>query len=49
MTIVGGDGYVLKFVPGYREDRSFHELRVETSRRQVELHYRIGYLADPSK
>jgi VWFA-related protein len=45
-----GDGYVLTFVPtGYREDGSFHELRVETSRRQVELHYRIGYVADPSK
>lgn len=45
-----GDGYVLTFVPtGYREDGSFHELRVETSRRHVELHYRIGYVADPSK
>ena len=45
-----GDGYVLTFVPtGYREDGSFHELRVETSRRQFELHYRIGYVADPSK
>lgn len=45
-----GDGYVLTFVPtGYREDGSFHELRVETSRRHVELHYRMGYVADPSK
>jgi VWFA-related protein len=45
-----GDGYVLTFVPtDYREDGSFHQLRVETSRRQVELHYRIGYVADPSK
>jgi VWFA-related protein len=45
-----GDGYVLTFVPaGYREDGSFHQLRVETSRRNVELHYRIGYVADPSK
>ena len=44
------DGYVLTFVPaGYREDGSFHELRMETSRRNVELHYRIGYVADPSK
>lgn len=44
------DGYVLTFVPtGYREDGSFHELRVETSRPRVELHYRIGYVADPSK
>jgi len=44
------DGYVLTFAPtGYREDGSFHELRVETSRRNVELHYRIGYVADPSK
>lgn len=44
------DGYVLTFVPtGYREDGSFHELRVETSRRRVELHYRMGYVADPSK
>jgi VWFA-related protein len=44
------DGYVLTFVPtGYREDGSFHQLRVETSRRNVELHYRIGYVADPSK
>ncbi len=44
------DGYILSFVPtGYREDGSFHELRVETSRRRVELHYRIGYVADPSK
>jgi VWFA-related protein len=45
-----GDGYVLTFVPSaYREDGSFHELRVETSRRRVELHYRMGYFAGPSK
>ncbi len=45
-----GEGYILTFVPSsYREDGSFHELRVETSRRNVELHYRIGYVADPSK
>lgn len=45
-----GSGYVLTFVPtGYREDGSFHKLRVETSRRNVELQYRIGYVADPSK
>jgi VWFA-related protein len=44
------DGYVLSFVPSsYREDGSFHELRVETSRRNVEVHYRMGYVADPSK
>ncbi len=43
------EGYVLTFVPtGYREDGSYHELRVETSRPHVELHYRIGYVADPS-
>ena len=45
-----GDGYILTFVPtDYREDGSFHQLRVETSRPQVELHYRVGYVADPSK
>jgi VWFA-related protein len=45
-----GDGYVLTFAPsGFREDGSFHELRVETSRRHVELDYRMGYVADPSK
>ncbi len=43
------DGYILTFVPtNYREDGSFHELRVETSRRHIELHYRTGYVADPS-
>jgi len=43
------EGYVLTFVPsGYREDGSYHELRVETSRPHVELHYRVGYVADPS-
>jgi VWFA-related protein len=44
------EGYVLTFVPtGYREDGSFHELHLETSRPRVELHYRVGYVADPSK
>lgn len=42
-----GDGYVLTFVPrDYLDDGSFHELRVKTSRRHVELHYRMGYVAD---
>jgi VWFA-related protein len=45
-----GDGYVLSFVPSaYREDGSFHELRVEISRQHVELNYRMGYVADPSR
>jgi VWFA-related protein len=45
-----GDGYILSFVPtGYREDGSFHEIRVQTTRPHVELHYRIGYVADSSR
>jgi hypothetical protein len=31
----------------YREDGSFHILRLTTSRRGVELRYRPGYVADP--
>jgi VWFA-related protein len=45
-----GEGYVMTFVPsGYSEDGSFHEIRVETSIPKVELHYRIGYIAGPSR
>jgi VWFA-related protein len=42
------EAYLLTFVPkDYREDGSFHILRLTTSRRGVELRYRPGYVADP--
>jgi VWFA-related protein len=41
-------GYVLTFAPaGYREDGSFHELRLKTSRKGVDLRYRPSYIASP--
>jgi VWFA-related protein len=46
----GRAGYVVTFAPSdYREDGSFHDLRIQTSRRGVELRYRPGYVADSSK
>jgi VWFA-related protein len=43
----GSGNYVLTFVPKeYQEDGSFHELRLTTSRKRVDLRYRQGYLAD---
>jgi hypothetical protein len=42
------EAYLLTVVPkDYREDGSFHILRLTTSRRGVELRYRPGYVADP--
>lgn len=39
-------GYILTFSPAeYRADGSFHELRLKTSRKGVELFYRPSYLA----
>jgi VWFA-related protein len=41
------EGYALTFVPkNYLEDGSFHNLRLTTSWRGVELRYRPGYVAD---
>jgi len=41
------EGYALSFVPkDYVEDGSFHNLRLTTSRKQVVLRYRPGYVAD---
>ena len=43
------EGYVLTFAPAeYREDGSFHDLRLKTSRKGVELTYRPGYTASPT-
>jgi len=42
------EGYLLTFVPkDYLEDGSFHNLRLTTWRKHVELRYRPGYVADP--
>ena len=41
------EGYLLTFVPkDYLEDGSFHNLRLTTWRKHVELRYRPGYVAD---
>lgn len=42
-------GYLLTFSPKeYREDGSFHELRLKTSRKGVDLRYRPSYIASPT-
>ena len=41
------EGYLLTFVPkDYLEDGSFHNLRITSSRKGVDLRYRPGYVAD---
>jgi VWFA-related protein len=43
-----GGSYVLTFVPkNYVEDGSYHDIRIQTSRKRVVLHYRRSYSADP--
>lgn len=43
------EGYLLTFSPSeYREDGSFHELRLKTSRKGAGLNYRRSYVASPS-
>ena len=44
------EGYVLTYKPrDYREDGSFHTVRLRTTRKGVELRYRPGYFADSSQ
>ena len=40
------EGYVLTYKPkAYREDGSFHQIKLKTSRKGVNLRYRTGYIA----
>jgi VWFA-related protein len=43
------ESYLLTYVPtGYREDGSFHQIQLKTTRKGVQLRYRPGYFAKPA-
>lgn len=42
------DAYLLTFVPSdYADDGAFHEIRLKTKRKNIDLRYRTAYAADP--